>query len=560
MNLRRRKPMPARHRVSGIHPYFRRRRFRADPVGLLQVLFVLAVIALALLAAPISAQNDNARPLNADAIAVPDGYRIEPLVANLSVPTTAIFDGNDLLVAESGWANTAPARILRIKTDWQVEVVAQDGLQGPVTGLALINGSLYVSHKDKVSVVEPGGKLRDIVTGLPSDGDHQNNNLVQGADGKVYLAQGTTTNSAVVGEDNYIFGWLEKSPGTHELPCKDITLVGQNFETGNPLTPDQNDKAVTGAYKPFGTPTTPGEVIKGDVRCGGSILRFNPDGSGLEVYAWGLRNPFGLDVDRSGQLWAVYHGADVRGSRNIFNDPDYLVKVEKDAWYGWPEYFDDKPASDPSLKDPSKEQPQFLWKDHPPLSHAFAKFTTHSGANGLTFSPGGAFGFEGDGFIAEFGVYLPITTGVNIRPAGFDVVRVDMKTGKVEGFAANKLPGPHYINRAGGFDRPSDLVFGPDQSLYVVDWGSSTIGLAGLKLVPLTGAIWRIYKADTQKPMRPEGALGITPPPQIPEPQRQTEVRNVPEVYQMLAGPVGIVIALVLIVVLGAIIFFRRVT
>src|SRR4051812_3767921 len=50
-------------------------------------------------------------------IKLPDGYGIEVVVANLSVPTTAIFDGNDLLVAESGWVNTALPRILRIKPD-----------------------------------------------------------------------------------------------------------------------------------------------------------------------------------------------------------------------------------------------------------------------------------------------------------------------------------------------------------------------------------------------------------------------------------------------------------
>lgn len=29
-------------------------------------------------------------------------------------------------------------------------------------------------------------------------------------------------------------------------------------------------------------------------KASGTILRMNPDGSGLEVYAWGLRNPFGV--------------------------------------------------------------------------------------------------------------------------------------------------------------------------------------------------------------------------------------------------------------------------
>lgn len=521
-------------------------------------LVLAALLGLSFASAPASAQDDHTRPLNPDAIQPADGYKIEPLIANLSVPTTAIFDGNDLLVAESGWVNTAPARVLRIKPDWTVEVVAQVGLESPVTGLMMRNGELYISHKGRVSIVTANATLRDIVTGLPSSGDHQNNNLVLGPDDKIYLGQGTTTNSGVVGEDNYIFGWLEKNPDAHEIPCKDITLAGRNFETSNPLTADPNDKATTGAYKPFGTASAPGEVIKGDPKCGGSILRFNPDGTNLQVFAWGLRNPFGLEFDKSGKLWATYHGADVRGSRNIFNDPDYLVQVQEDAWYGWPEYFDGQPVTDARFHAPTKEQPQFLWREHPPLAKPFTTFTTHAGINGLPFSPGGAFGFDGDAFVAEFGAYLFVTTGVNVNPAGFDVMHVNMQTGKVERFASNKLPGPHYVNRGGGFDRPSDAVFAPDSSLYVVDWGSSTVGPEGLKLVPLTGAVWRIYKADTQKPLRPNGAFGITPPIQIPETARGTEVQNVPELYRMLAGPLGLLVAGLALVIVAGVVVVRR--
>ncbi|HET6262985.1 MAG TPA: hypothetical protein VFG99_12220, partial [Chloroflexia bacterium] len=79
-------------------------------------------------------------------IKLPEGYRIEVAVANLSVPTTALFDGDDLLVAESGWVNTAPPRVVRIKPDGTMSVVASEGLAGPVTGLLVKDGQVYVSH------------------------------------------------------------------------------------------------------------------------------------------------------------------------------------------------------------------------------------------------------------------------------------------------------------------------------------------------------------------------------------------------------------------------------
>jgi hypothetical protein len=124
--------------------------------------------------------------------------------------TTAIVDGADLILAESGWQNTAPPRILRITPDFQVNELASEGLQAPVTGLAFVDGKLFISHREKVSVL--GGTLRDIVTGLISTGDHQNNNLLLGPDGKLYQSQGTVTNSAVVGVDSYIFGWQPLRP------------------------------------------------------------------------------------------------------------------------------------------------------------------------------------------------------------------------------------------------------------------------------------------------------------------------------------------------------------
>lgn len=492
------------------------------------------------------------RLFDASHINLPSGYKIEVAVAGLSVPTTAIFDGNDLIVAESGWANTAGARIIRIKPDWTMQVLASEGLDSPVTGLLIKDGQLFVSHKGKVSVVQADGKLKHIVTGLPSNGDHQNNNIVLGPDGKIYIGQGTVTNSGVIGTDNYIFGWLPQHPEAHDVPCKDITLVGQNFETNDPIVAG-GPKRVTGAYKPYGEESKPSEVIKGEPKCGGSIARFNPDGSGYEVVAWGLRNPFGLEFDKSGQLWATYHGADVRGSRNIYNDPDYLVKVEQGAWYGWPDYFQGKPATDGSLKDPTKEQPQMLWKDHPPLAKAYAYFRSHSGANGLALAPGGAFGYEGDAFVAAFGSFLPVTTGTNEDPAGFRIIRVSTRDATVEDFATNQLPGPAYINQGGGFDRPSDLVFAPDTSLYVVDWGASNLGPEGLKLTPLTGSIWRIYK-DTQQPVRPNGAYIVEPGPQVPESARKAEVRNVPQGYEMIAPQIAIA-AVVLLVIVGGVIF-----
>jgi glucose/arabinose dehydrogenase len=517
------------------------------------LLVIILLIGSSLIASAPIAFTQDAQKLNADAINLSSGYRIEPLVSNLSVPTTLIFDGQDMLIAESGFLNTAKPRVLRIKPDGSITVIASEGLESPVTGLLVNQGKIYVSHRTKVSVVE-NGKLRDIVTGFPSLGDHQNNQIVMGSDGKIYMGQGTSTNSGVVGEDNYIFGWLQKNSQVHEIPCKDITLTGENFETDNPLT-EADDKVSTGAYKPFGQASRDGEVIKGDPKCGGSIVRFNPDGSGFELVAWGLRNPFGLELDSSGTLWATFHGADVRGSRSINNDPDYLIKVEQGAWYGWPEYFDGQEVTAGRFNALGQAKPRFLWKDHPSLTKPYMTFDSHSATNGFDFAPK-EFGFEGDAFIAMYGSFLPVTTGLNVELSGFNVVRANMKDRKAETFASNKVPGPAYLNRQGGFNRPSDVVFGPDNAMYIVDWGAATLADKGLELVPGSGAIWRIYPEGGQA-LRPNGPVVVAADLKTDEP-KEPIVPNIPETYKAILPQWLWVIVPVVLIVGGLVVWLIR--
>lgn len=482
-------------------------------------------------------------------LSIAEGYKAEPVVSNLSVPTTAIFDGDDLLIAESGFLNTAKPRVLRINSDGIVTVVASEGLEAPVTGLLAHENKIYISHRTKVSVVE-GGELHDIVTGLPSLGDHQNNQIVLGPDGKIYMGQGTTTNTGVVGVDNYIFGWLDKTPEVHETPCKDIILTGENFESDNPLT-EENDRANTGAYKPFNTQSQPGEVIKGSSKCGGSIARFNPDGSGFELVAWGLRNPFGLEFDSSGQLWATNHGADVRGSRAINNDPDYLVKIEQDAWYGWPEFFDGQSVNSGRFDAIGHAKSKFLWKDHPPLANTYTTFNSHAAVNGFDIAPQ-AFGFEGNAFIAMFGTFAPVTSGLNINPAGFKIVRVDLESKATEGFLSNKLPGPAYINMSEGLNRPSDVVFAPDGSMYVVDWGAAKFTEEGLELVPGTGAIWRVYP-DSMQPVRSNGPIAVKADLTTEE-AKEPIIPNIPQTYKEVLSqwllPILVLVATIVVSIL----------
>jgi glucose/arabinose dehydrogenase len=475
-----------------------------------------------------SEMSDHADGTTADfAYTLEDGYRLERVLGGLTFPTSMTFDEQGrVYVVDGGFAygpTITPARILRLPADWQpgengaadamdvAEVVCGEGLLGPVTGVAFYEGRLYVAHRGRVSVVGAGGELRDVLTGLPSQGDYQNNKLAFGPDGKLYFGQGTATNSGVVGWDNHRYGWLRRNPGFCDIPAQDVTLVGQNFTTPNPLS-ETGELVTTGAYSPFGTPTVAGQVVRGALPCTGAVMRCEPDGSNLELVAWGLRNPFGICFDAAGRLLVTEDGPEVRGSRPIGNGaPDNLYEVRVGDYFGWPDYYGGMPVSDPSL-DPTTEakgeglgdpglliaKPEPLLRDAPPITRQpLARFTPHSTPGGFDLARSERFGYTGDAFVSLFGDISPFASGgVQLR-AGHGVVRVDLASGKIHPFllaAPLEVEGddPHGLDAF----RPVDARFDPSgEALYVVDFGTVELTMRDSRVHPGSGGLWRIRRA-----------------------------------------------------------------
>jgi glucose/arabinose dehydrogenase len=69
-----------------------------------------------------------------------------------------------------------------------------------------------------------------------------------------------------------------------------------------------------------------------------AIWEVNPDGSGMRIYASGLRNPVGLDwAPGTHTLWAAVNERDELGDELV---PDYITGVKEGGFYGWPySYF-----------------------------------------------------------------------------------------------------------------------------------------------------------------------------------------------------------------------------
>jgi glucose/arabinose dehydrogenase len=260
--------------------------------------------------------------------------------------------------------------------------------------------------------------------------------------------------------------------------------------------------ARTSAYQPFGKVVPAGTIIRGRTKANGTILRMDPSGSGLEVFAWGLRNPYGLLWGPDGRLYCADAGADERGSRQIANAPDKLWVVEQNGFYGWPDYVSGKPVTDAAFAPARARPPQPLWQEHPPAQQPFLTFEPHASVTQIEVCRNAAFAAEGLLFVAASGDESPVTAAVPVR-AGYWVKTVDPKSGRADTFftAKKEALGPkdlEYVTTAGP-RRLVDLRFDPQgRALYVVDIGPLHYmpGEKGPQPVPFpgTGTVWRILR------------------------------------------------------------------
>ena len=346
--------------------------------------------------------------------------------------------------------------------------------------------------------VSKDGTITPLISNLLSIGDHHTNGPVV-KDGYIYFGQGTATNSGVVGKDNAEFGWLLRKKDFHDIPCKDITLTGQNYTAPNVLTDNPDDETTTGAFVPFGTVTIPGQVIKGSLPCSGSILRIPVGGGKIELVAWGLRNPFGLATTPDGRLFITENGFDERGSRPVWGTGDVLWEIKESTWYGWPDFSAGEPlqSDQEEFKAPGKISLKPVLQNYPntPPKPA-AILGVHSSSNGLDFSHNADFGFRGEAFIAQFGDMAP-KVGKVLFPVGYKVVRVNVDNGIIRDFAVNKgkRNGPATWLKNGGLERPVSVKFDPSgKALYITDFGIIKMTKEGPQPQKGTGVIWRITK------------------------------------------------------------------
>jgi glucose/arabinose dehydrogenase len=457
-------------------------------------------------------------------IQTPEGFRAVLIAEGFNYPSSITWDGSGrLYVLESHTVAvpTLKVKIRRIRKDGKLEEVELRGPGAPTgdeaVGIEFHDGWIYLSHEEKdgswgISRFRPeSGETEPVVRGIPSAGDHWVNYLVFDRGGTLYFGVGSATNSGVVSANDPVDQkWIKKRPLVHDVPCRDLVLTGQKFTDPDPRTPTDGDEATTGAYQAYGV--SGASRVPGQPLCTGAIYRWKPGATAPELVAWGFRNPVALALDPKGTLLVGMHGADIRGTRPIRDDPDAIYRVRDGAWYGWPDYSAELlPMTEAKYRPPEK----FLAKgqhgiefviDHaasglraPDRSLLVTATTPHAALGGMAVVPaGGVFGrWGGQLLISEMGDFKPTTDAVTPDDrAGFQVESVDLATGKRAVFARNRGSGAAQpasrIDLEEGFERPVDVKVGPDGLVYILDFGVFNPSEKVMKVFPKTGRVYRI--------------------------------------------------------------------
>ncbi|MCK8824867.1 PQQ-dependent sugar dehydrogenase [Fuchsiella alkaliacetigena] len=457
-------------------------------------------------------------------LSLPDGFEAEVVAKGFTYPTTVILDEDgNRYVAESGYAygpKTTEGRVIVIDKQGQLKE-RYGNFRGPVNGLAIKNDHLYVSHRGKITEVNlDNGERQDLITGLPSEGDHHNNELLFAEDGALYFGQGTVTNAGVVGSDNFLYGWADRYPDVHDIPSRDFTLTGENYEALDLGTVDPADVEPTGAFAPFGQQREEGEKIEAEVPANGTILRYDLETEELSMYADGLRNPYGLAIGPENSLYASNLGYDDRGARAVSNSPDWIVEVEEGAWYGWPDYAGTVPLSDEQFASERGINRKPLISNPPEVAEPALDLPPHYSPMKLEFAPE-EFPLEGL-LVAIFGDADPLTEDIEETiPSG--VLLVDLEEEDYDWFAKN-TDNPRAGRFEEGFKRVIDVTFCAEgKELYILDFGVMEFTDLSPNAIPESGVLWKISAEEVAEETPAPDADTPTPPVEEEEPAEVPE-------------------------------------
>ncbi|MFY9561616.1 MAG: PQQ-dependent sugar dehydrogenase [Terriglobales bacterium] len=193
-----------------------------------------------------------------------------------------------------------------------------------------------------------------------------------------------------------------------------------------------------------------------------AVMEFNPDGSGMKIFAKGLRNAVGMAVNpKTDTVWVTVNGRDRLGDDL---PPDVINDLGQSGGdFGWPYCYGDR-IPDTNFTKPGDDRCKSMV---PPK----VQMQAHSAPLGLAF-------YEGTAFPSEYrnNIFVAFHGSWNRSiPTGDKVVRVKLDSkGQPVGGAQDFISGwQDGSGRRSG--RPAGVVVGADGAMYVSDDAAGVI-------------------------------------------------------------------------------------
>jgi len=203
-------------------------------------------------------------------------------------------------------------------------------------------------------------------------------------------------------------------------------------------------------YVPVGAPCNICDKSDKDPRYAG-ITRMNPDGTGQEVYAKGIRNTVGFDWHPvTKELWFTDNGRDLMGDN--FPPDELNCAPAKGMHFGYPYRHGD------NIPDPEYGRKYACTECVPPV----AKLQAHVAALGMKFYTGNMFPpeYKNQVFIAEHGSWN------RTDPDGYRITLVRLKGNKEKTY---EIFADGWLQGRTPWGRPVDLLVLKDGSMLVSD-------------------------------------------------------------------------------------------
>ncbi len=199
-----------------------------------------------------------------------------------------------------------------------------------------------------------------------------------------------------------------------------------------------------------------------------SILRMNPDGSDLEVFATGFRNPYDLTFSPKGELFTADNSPDEPDDTLAYLPPEELDLVQQGKNYGFP-YVYGMAGAVGDYTGPVND------------------FYTSSASSGLVYYSATQFPPEYRGiFVAQFGTGAAFPKQMALMN-GQMVVFVALTPDGKGGYTGKWKPFARFRTDLGVYN-PIDVTVGPDGALYVMEWNTGTVYRVTYTGVPTSDA------------------------------------------------------------------------